>query len=150
MIVIAKEDLPVLINNDEHRNFVETDKIIPKGTTLDGEFMSIKGLRRGKEFTYRVFKDKDGIIVYEKNLEPMMKFSKAEGDTRVIDMPSVKGNARTHAIVSGVSGVIAFAVAKKMGNTNKKAFMIAGVTALIGYGVASMVTSQKKITYKNA
>ena len=109
--------------------------------------MNIQGLRRGKEFTYRIFKDKDGIIVYEKNVEPM-NYSKVEGDTRVVDMPSVKGNARTHAIVSGVSGVLAFAVAKKMGKTNKNAFIIAGVTALIGYGVASMVTSRKNITYK--
>jgi len=147
MIVLTKENSPVLINNDLHQNFVETDKIIPKGTTLDGSFMNIQGLRRGKEFTYRIFKDKDGIIVYEKNVEPM-NYSKVEGDTRVVDMPSVKGNARTHAIVSGVSGVLAFAVAKKMGKTNKNAFIIAGVTALIGYGVASMVTSRKNITYK--
>jgi hypothetical protein len=148
MIVIAKENAPVLINNDDHQNFVETDKIIPKGTTLDGSFMNIQGLRRGKEFNYRIFKDKDGIIVYENKVEPMMNYSKAEGETRVVDMPSVKGNARTHAVVSGVSGVIAFAVAKKMGKTNKNAFMIAGITALIGYGVASMVTSQRNITYK--
>lgn len=148
MIVVAKENSPVLINNDDHRNFVETDKIIPKGTTLDGVFMSIKGLRRGKEFTYRIFKDKDGIVVYEKNVEPMNKFSRADGETRVVDMPSVNKNARTHAIVSGVSGVLAFAVAKKMGRTNKSAFIIAGVTALIGYGVASMVTSRRNITYK--
>lgn len=147
MIVVAKENSPVLINNDLHRNFVETDKIIPKGTTLDGSFLNIQGLRRGKEFTYRIFKDKDGIIVYENKVEPM-NYSKLEGDTRVVDMPSVKGNARTHAIVSGVSGVLAFAVAKKMGKTNKNAFIIAGVTALIGYGVASMVTSRRNITYQ--
>lgn len=147
MIVITKEKAPVLINNDEHRNFVETDKIIPKGTTLEGSFVNIQGLRRGKEFNYRLFRDKDGLIVYENKVEPM-NYSKAEGETRVVDMPSVKGNARTHAIVSGVAGVIAFAVAKKMGKTNKSAFMYAGVTALIGYGVASMVTSQRNITYK--
>lgn len=147
MIVVAKENAPVLINNDEHQNFVETDKIIPKGTTLDGSFLNIQGLRRGKEFTYRIFKDKDGIIVYENKVEPM-NYSKAEGETRVVDMPSVKGNARTHAIVSGVSGVLAFAVAKKMGKTNKNAFIIAGVTALIGYGVASMYTSRQNVTYK--
>lgn len=146
MLVITEENSPILINNDEHKNFVETDKMIPKGTVLEGEYKNILGLRRGKKFMYRLFVDKDGIIVYEKNVKPMMK-SNMDGETRIIDMPSVKGNATTHAFISAGAGVIAFAVAKRMQRTNKQAFMIAGVTALVGYGIASYLRNSDSITY---
>ena len=146
MLVIAEENSPILINNNEHKNFVETDKMIPKGTILEGEYKNIVGLRRGKKFTYRLFMDKDGIIVYEKNVKPMMK-SNMDGQTRIIDMPSVKGNATTHALISAGAGVVAFAVAKRMQKTNKQAFMIAGITALVGYGIASYLRNSDPITY---
>lgn len=146
MLVITEENSPILINNDEHKNFVETDKILPKGTTLDGEYKNIIGLRRGKKFMYRLFVDKDGIIVYEKNVKPMMK-SNMDGETRIIDMPSVKGNATTHALISAGAGVIAFAVAKRMQKTNKQAFVIAGITAVVGYGIASYLRNSDSITY---
>jgi len=147
MLVKVKEDSPLLINNNEHRNFVETDKIVKKGTVLDGEFIKIKGLRRGKEFMYRLFMDKDGLIIYENKVEPMMSKSNMEGETRIIDMPSVKSNTMTHALISAGAGVVAFAVAKRMQKTNKQAFIIAGVTALVGYGLASMLRNSDKVTY---
>lgn len=137
MLVITKENSPVLINNNEHKNFVETDKIIPKGTTLKGKFIRILGLRRGKEFEYRLFVDNDGIIIYEKNVEQMMNKSNADGEARVIDMPSVKSRTMTTALISVAGGVVAFAVAKRMQKSNKQAFILAGITALVGYGLAS-------------
>jgi len=148
MLVVAKENSPILINNDEHKNFVETDKIIPKGTILEGNFTNIKGLRRGKEFTYRLFIDNDGIIVYKKNVEPMMK-SNADGEARVISMPSVKSRTMSTALISAGAGVIAFAVAKRMQKTNKQAFMVAGITALIGYGLATYMRNSDPVVYSN-
>jgi hypothetical protein len=148
MLVVTKENSPILINNDEHKNFVETDKIIPKGTILEGNFSNIKGLRRGKEFTYRLFIDNDGIIVYKKNVEPMMK-SNADGEARVINMPSVKSRTMSTALISAGAGVIAFAVAKRMQKTNKQAFMVAGITALIGYGLATYMRNSDPVVYSN-
>jgi hypothetical protein len=148
MLVVAKENSPILINNDEHKNFVETDKIIPKGTILEGNFTNIKGLRRGNEFTYRLFIDNDGIIVYKKNVEPMMK-SNADGEARVISMPSVKSRTMSTALISAGAGVIAFAVAKRMQKTNKQAFMVAGITALIGYGLATYMRNSDPVVYSN-
>ena len=147
MLVVTKENSPILINNDEHKNFVETDKILPKGTILEGEYKNIKGLRRGKEFMYRLFIDNDGIIIYEKNVEPMMKKSNADGETRIIDMPSVNSRTITTALISAGAGVVAFAVAKRMQTSNKRAFMIAGVTALIGYGLATYMRNSDPVTY---
>jgi hypothetical protein len=148
MLVITKENSPILINNDEHKNFVETDKIVPKGTVLDGNFINIKGLRRGKEFMYRLFIDNDGIIMYEKNVKPMMNKSNFDGEVRVINMPSVKSRTFTTALISAGAGVIAFAVAKRMQTTNKRAFMIAGVTALLGYGLATYMRNNDPIVYQ--
>ncbi len=148
MIVTTLENTPILIPNDSHKNFVETDKIVPKGATLDGEFYNVVGKRKGKEFTYRLFKDKDGILIYTKNIKPMEINLNANGeaDTRIVNLPSVKNDILTHSLISVAGGVIAFAVAKKLGNENKKAFMIAGATAIIGYALASYMNKKQQIT----
>jgi hypothetical protein len=144
-------DATILINNTEHKNFVETDKIIPRGTILDGERINIIGKRKGKEFAYRLFQDKDGVLIYEKNIEPMEVNLNANGeaDTRVVNLPSVKNDTRTHAIISVVAGVLAYGVAKKMGSTGKKSLIIGGVSALVGYGLATYITKNQKITILN-
>jgi len=145
--VIVKENAPILIHNEDHKNYIYSDKLIPKGTVLQGDFVQINGLRRGKNFEYRFFKDKDGILIHENKVEKMeyMK-SNAEGE-RIINLPSVKRNTRTHTLYAVGASVVAFAVSKKMGYSNKKSFIIAGVTALIGYGVASMLRGKDDITY---
>jgi hypothetical protein len=147
----VKVNTPILIHNTEHRNFVETDKVVPEGTILEGERINIIGNRKSKEFVFRLFKDKDGILIYEKYIEPMVINLNANGeaDTRVVTLPSVKNDTRTHAIISVVSGVLAYGVAKKMGNTGKRSLAIAGVTALLGYGIATYVTRNQKITISN-
>jgi hypothetical protein len=147
----VKVKTPILIHNTEHRNFVATDKIVPEGTILEGERINIIGNRKGKEFVYRLFKDKDGILIYEKYIEPMEINLNANGeaDTRVVTLPSVKNDTRTHAIYSAVAGVIAYGVAKKMGRTGKQSLVIAGVTALLGYGLATYITKNQKITISN-
>jgi hypothetical protein len=144
-------DATILINNQEHKNFVETDKQIPKGTILEGERINIIGKRKGKEFTYRLFQDKDGILIYEKNIQPMEVNLNANGeaDTRVVNFPSVKNDTRTHAIISVASGILAYGIAKKMGKTGKQSLIIGGVSALLGYGIATQITKNQKITILN-
>lgn len=145
------ENAPILINNTEHKNFVETDKIIPAGTILEGERINIIGNRKGKEFIYRLFQDKDGIIIYEKYIEPMEINLNANGeaDTRVITLPSVKDDTRTHAIISVVAGVLAYGVSKKMGNTGKCSLILGGASALLGYVIATQITKNQRITVQN-
>jgi hypothetical protein len=147
----VKVNTPILIHNTEHRNFVETDKVVPEGTMLEGERINIIGKRKGKEFVYRLFKDKDGILIYEKNIEPMEINLNANGEaeTRVVTLPSVKKDTRTHAIISVVAGVLAYGVAKKMGKNGKNSLIIAGVTALVGYGIATQIVKNQKITLSN-
>jgi hypothetical protein len=147
----VKVNTPILIHNTEHRNFVETDKVVPEGTILEGERINIIGKRKGKEFVYRLFKDKDGILIYEKYIEPMEINLNANGeaDTRVVTLPSVKNDTRTHAIISVVAGVLAYGVAKKMGRTGQQSLIIGGVSALLGYGIATYITKNQKITISN-
>ena len=61
------ENTMTLIPNLEHKNFTETDTIIPKGTTVEGELKEIKGKRRGDDFVYRVFVTKEGHIIDRKS-----------------------------------------------------------------------------------
>lgn len=148
MKIVTVGVTPILIHNTEHRNFVETDKVIPDGTILNGEYINIIGKRKGKEFKYRLFKDKDGIIIYEKNTKPMELISGTNGETRIVNLPSVKGDIRTHVIASLLTGVVGFMVAKKMGKPTKTALMVGGAGALVGYGVATYITKKRKATLK--
>lgn len=144
--VLVLEQTPILIHNPEHKNFTETDKLIPKDTKLVGEFKKIQGLRKGKPFIYRLFIDKDGLIVYENNVK-MNKMSSLEG-TQTVTLPSTKKISTTHALVSVLAGVIGYAVAKKMGKSGKTAFIVAGISAVGGYMVANQITN-KSIIYQS-
>jgi hypothetical protein len=150
MDVICPEKTPILIHNTDHKNFVETDKVVPAGTVLSGEYLNIIGKRKGKEFTYRIFKDKDGVIVYQNKVKPMEVTLNANGesDKRVITFPNVQDNLMTHAVVSAGAAVLGYAVAKRMGKANKTAFWIAAGSAFAGYVAVSMIAKQQKIKYQ--
>lgn len=152
MKVIINNDAPILIPNDSHRNFVETGKVIPKETIVEGDAKKIEGLRRGEPFIYRLFIDKQGNIIYEKyttKMETEINLSNATGEeARVITLPSAKQNLRIHAAATVISGVLAYAVAKKMGKPNKTAFIAAAIAATAGYVVATQITKRREITYQ--
>ena len=150
MDVICLEKTPILIHNLDHKNFVETDKLVPEGTVLTGEYLNVIGKRKGKEFTYRIFKDQDGVIVYQNKVKPMEITLNANGeeDKRIITFPNTQGNLKTHAIISAGAAVLGFAVAKKMGKANKTAFLIAAGSALSGYVAANLITKNQTIKYQ--
>ena len=145
--VIVVEDTAILLPNNEHRNFTETDKMISKGTILKGDFKNIEGLRRGKPFTYRIFQDKDGIILYAKNLNENKQ--NMNGNDSTITLPSEKKLSTNYALYSVVAGVLGFAIAKKMGKSGKTAFVIAGISAIGGYMIAKQVNKSQPITFEN-
>ena len=145
--VIVVEDTAILLPNNEHRNFTETDKMISKGTILKGDFKNIEGLRRGKPFTYRIFQDKDGIIMYAKNLHE--KKENMNGNDSTITLPSEKKLSTNYALYSVVAGVLGFAIAKKMGKSGKTAFIVASISAVGGYMIAKQVNKSQAITFEN-
>lgn len=151
MKVKVTEDAPILIPNDAHKNFIETEKVIKANTELSGSPKRIEGLRRGKPFVYRLFIDDNGIIIYEKytqNMQTEINLNAVGEEARVVTLPSAKTDRIIHAVSAVGAGVLAFAVAKKTGKENKKAFMYAGIAAIAGYIVASQITKHRKITYE--
>jgi len=148
MNVVVLENSPVLINNDKHKNFVETSIFIKKGTKLDGDFYNVVGKRKGKDFTYRLFRAKDGFLLYANTVQEMK--NKFEGDinTRVIDLPNNQENNVMTSAISVFVGIISFAVAKKMGYENKNALMIGGVSAIAGYFISNSLYKPKSIQIK--
>lgn len=145
--VIVVEDTAILLPNNEHRNFTETDKMISKGTILKGDFKNIEGLRRGKPFTYRIFQDKDGIIMYAKNLHENKE--NMNGNDSTITLPSEKKLSTNYALYSVVAGVLGFGIAKKMGKSGKTAFIVASISAVGGYMIAKQVNKSQAITFEN-
>jgi len=65
------EDAYVLTPNTEHKNFTRTEKLIGKGTILEGEPKTIIGQRRGEQFQYKLFKTTDKELIHLKKTKPM-------------------------------------------------------------------------------
>ena len=71
MKYITVEEAKVLIPNKEHRNFTDTGNVIEAESIIEGNPIEIKGLRKGEPFTYKMFKTKNGQLIYIKTVKPM-------------------------------------------------------------------------------
>lgn len=155
MKVVACNDIPVLIPNNEHKNFTETDVIIPKGTTVSGEFKTIKGLRKGEPFTYRLFYTNKNQIIYTKNIKPVTMEKtevtlSAEGQEKpsaIISIPKnyFDKNAMYGALLGAAAG-FGFAHYKQKSVKQKLLFTCLGAVA--GVVAAKVVIKAKSITVK--
>lgn len=156
MKVVTCSDVPVLIPNEQHRNFTESDVVIPKGTTLTGEFKQIKGLRKGEPFTYRLFYTNKEQIIYTKNIKPItMERTEvtlsAEGSAQptsaIINIPKnyFDKNAMYGAILGAAAG-FGFAHYKKKSAKQKILFTCLG--AVVGVVATKLIVKAKAITVK--
>ena len=158
MKVVTCSDVPVLIPNEQHKNFTTTDVIIPKGTTLTGEFKAIKGLRKSEPFTYRLFYTNKDQIIYTKNIKPVtMERTEvtlsAEGaganqpKGAIINIPKnyFDKNAMYGAILGAAAG-FGFAHYKKKSVKQKLLFTCLGAVA--GIVAVKVVVKAKAITVK--
>ncbi|MEM2138580.1 MAG: hypothetical protein QXM96_00285 [Candidatus Woesearchaeota archaeon] len=68
---LITDDTDVLIYNDEHKNFTKTNEIIKKGTIIQGEAKDFEGLKKSKNFTYKIIELKNKKIIFQKNTKPM-------------------------------------------------------------------------------
>lgn len=155
MKVVTCSDVPVLIPNEQHKNFTASDVIIPKGTTLTGEFKAIKGLRKSEPFTYRLFYTNKDQIIYTKNIKPVtMERTEvtlsAEGQEKpsaIINIPKnyFDKNAMYGAILGAAAG-FGFAHYKKKSVKQKLLFTCLGAVA--GIVAVKVVVKAKAITVK--
>lgn len=155
MKVVTCSDVPVLIPNEQHKNFTESDVIIPKGTTLTGEFKAIKGLRKSEPFTYRLFYTNKDQIIYTKNIKPVtMERTEvtlsAEGQEKpsaIINIPKnyFDKNAMYGAILGAAAG-FGFAHYKQKSVKQKLLFTCLGAVA--GIVAVKVIVKAKAITVK--
>ncbi len=155
MKVVTCSDVPVLIPNEQHKNFTASDVIIPKGTTLTGEFKAIKGLRKSEPFTYRLFYTNKDQIIYTKNIKPVtMERTEvtlsAEGQEKpsaIINIPKnyFDKNAMYGAILGAAAG-FGFAHYKQKSVKQKLLFTCLGAVA--GIVAVKVVVKAKAITVK--
>ena len=146
------ENAKVLLPNKEHKNFTETDIIIPKDTIVDGEQKMIEGLRRGEPFTYRLFVTNDNKILYLNKVEPMateimLGVDETKTPTTINLIPAETfSKVKMIGIVAG--GVIGYAYAKSKKMDSRKAVYASAIGAIIGYASGYIVDRRRAITVK--
>jgi hypothetical protein len=150
---IVTENAKTLIPNKEHKNFTESRTIIPEGTSINGELVEIKGMRKGEPFTYKLFKIKDlNSYLYQNQIKPntMEKTEVTLGaDAQVkptkVNVPSNKDSNMAHVIgaVVGTASGFAFAKYRKVEGNAKYVYM--GVGALAGFFVARMIVKRQAV-----
>jgi hypothetical protein len=155
MKVVTCSDVPVLIPNEQHKNFTESDVIIPKGTTLTGEFKAIKGLRKSQPFTYRLFYTNKDQIIYTKNIKPItmertevtLSAEGGEKPSAIINIPKnyFDKNAMYGAILGAAAG-FGFAHYKQKSVKQKLLFTCLGAVA--GIVAVKVIVKAKAITVK--
>jgi len=150
MKVRVNKDSKILIANNEHKNFTETDEIIEEGTILNGNAINVKGLRRGEPFTYRLFITPKKEILYLNNITPMettevmLGADDSVSSTKVNFIPAETFNKRkTLGLILG--GLAGFAYAKYKKHDIKKVAMWIGVGSLIGFSTAYVLDKNKSI-----
>jgi hypothetical protein len=138
MSVLVNKNSKVLIPNQDHKNFTETERIIPEGATMKGEFRNVQGLRRGKPFTYRIFIDKDGIILFQNNITPMRTTevtlgadSSASATTVNLRPAEMFKTTKTMGLVLGA--VAGFAYAKYKKHDMKQSVKFLAIGAIAGF-----------------
>ena len=150
MDAITNQDSKILIPNKEHKNFVETNSIIPKGTEISGDVKVIDGLRRGAPFTYRLFETNNKELLFLKNIEPMNTREitlGADGQTTptVVDLLPAESFNRTKKMGLVIGAIAGFGYAKYKKHDMKKVAMYIGVGAVAGYLGAYIFDYSRKV-----
>jgi hypothetical protein len=153
MKVVTTQDAPILIPNEDHKNFTMNGVVIPRGVELEGNTKEAQGLRRGKPFTYRLFVTNNKQIIYSNNVKPMdttevtLGADAAQTPTMVNLVPAESFNKlRTTGLVVGA--IAGFAWAKYKKHDMKKVAMYIAIGAAVGYGGAYLVDRSRNATVK--
>jgi F0F1-type ATP synthase assembly protein I len=148
------EDAYVLTPNKEHQNFTRTEKLIGKGTILDGEPKTIIGKRRGENFNYKLFLTKDKEFIHLKKTNPMRTTevtlgADASQTPTVVSVPTGK-KLFTPMIIGGtlIGAGAGYYYAKKKNADTKKRNMYIVVGAVIGFFGAKYFEKRKGIVVK--
>ena len=150
MVAILKEDAKVLVPNSEHKNFTETNEVIPSGTKVTGDFKSIKGLRRGEPFSFRVFITENGQIIYSNKIKEMNTTEVVLGaDASVtptnINLVPAQAYRKTRVLATAIGLAGGYIYANKKGLKGKNAVKYAVIGGLLGYAAVWAFDKTKSV-----
>ncbi len=155
MKAIVTQKTFVLTPNKDHKNFTETSDFIEEDTIVRGEPKEIRGLRRGKEFVYKLFITDKNQIIYLNKIKPMETTEVTLGadstvsETKVNLIPAEKfSRAKMIGLAAGGAAGFAFAKYRKVEGMKKIGSYIA-LGALAGY-VTAIVIEKKGIVVKQS
>jgi hypothetical protein len=163
MTHIVVENAKGLIPNKDHKNFTETRTIYPEGCKLEGDYVEIKGMRKGEPFTYRLFKVKDlNEYLYSNKIKPTTTNNKKMETTEVflgpdaqvtptkVSVPSNENSKMANVVgaVVGAGAGFAFAKYRKIEGNARYVYMAVG--ALAGFFVTRMLINKDKIKVKTS
>jgi hypothetical protein len=148
--VVKSENCKVLIPNKEHKNFTETNEILPVGTELIGEKFNIDGKRKGEDFTYRLFRTPEGKIIYPKYLDMTTTEVKLGVDGNptptVVNLKQAENFSKAKLIGVIGGGVAGFAIARYKKQDWKKSLIYSAVGAVVGFYGAYVFDRKRDIT----
>ena len=146
----------ILKQNNEHKNFTETNEIIPIGTTIQGKPIFVDGLRRGEPFRYRLFITNEGKIIYQNKIKPMAVTEVTLGadskqSATVVDTNPTKKNISKFTIGGAlIGGGLGYYLSKRMANPSRqKMMMFVGIGVVAGFLVGKNVESGKIKIFKS-
>lgn len=147
-------DAPILLANNEHKNFTETSDVIKSGEKIKGSIKKIQGLRRGKPFEYRLFLTDNGKFIYLNKIKPMERTEVNLGADASVSPTVVNTSkpliAEKNKVAGTLIGAIAgFAYAKYKKEEAKKTLTYVVIGAALGLGAAFIYDKGKsKVTVK--
>jgi hypothetical protein len=142
MQVQTIENANILKPNPDHKNFVETGEVIPKGTLLEGNEKYISGLRRGEAFTYKLFITKDKKIIYFNKIQPMANVEVTLGADGIMNTQNAnqsffaKSDAKDALLILGGAALIGILIGGTKNVNNAPKLILFTLTG-IGIGVVA-------------
>ena len=146
---IVIEDTKVLVPNMAHKNFSETEEVIPKGTTIIGHAQTLQGLRRGQPFNYRLFYIDNNKIIHLNKIKIMDNTETTFGadsqvSPTVVKIPLQSRLAKASSIGAISGAVIGYGYCKYKKEDNKKAMTYALIGGVIGFVVGKVIENTRK------
>lgn len=143
-----------LIPNKEHKNFTESSELANVGAVVKGEFKNVIGLRKGKEFEYRLFFTNNGKILYANCVkaenvpsEIISSVDSSQSKTLIDLKPAV--NISNAALIMSLGGGLAgYFYGKKQNATGTNLIKYIAVGTVGAYGIYYLINKNKSTINK--
>jgi len=147
------ENAAILIPNAEHKNFTDSGNIIEQSTVIEGQPKLIKGLRKGIEFTYRLFITDDNKIIHINKIRPMDKTevylgADASPSPTLVKFPNESNTGMKPVIGIAIGAILGYMIAKK--KYPSKLMTITAIGGVMGFGIGKYLQGTGSIKLKTS